>query len=114
VACFGAFGAMLHVFVFFTFSGACIADIGADAANLLGFAAAQAHELGGTVADGGAFHIKLDTLGHHLYVLFLEAGRGTMVADSGTTQASVYALLKFMVAHSLYNLMLMNDGGHRS
>jgi hypothetical protein len=107
VAGFGTFGAMFHVFVLFTFCGAGVADIGADTADLLGFAAAQAHELRGAVADGGAFHIKLDTFCHHLHVFFLETGRGAMITDGGTTQASVYALLKFVVAHNLYNLMLM-------
>jgi hypothetical protein len=105
---------MFHVFVFFTFSSAGVADIGANAAHFFRFAAAQAHKLGGTVADGGAFHVELDTFGHHLHVFFLEAGGGAMVTDGRTTQASVYALLKFVVAHSLYILMLMNDGGQRS
>lgn len=99
---FGACCAMLPMWrVFFTFFSTGSTEVGADAAYCFGMAAAQAHELGGAVANGGAFHIELDTFCHHIYVFFLQAGGGAMIADGGTAQASVYALLKFVVAHSL-------------
>ena len=94
------FPAMVHMTVFIAFFRASVADFHAEAAHFFGAAAAHAHELGGAVADGGAFHIQLNALGEHLYIIFLQTGGGAVVADSGASQASVDALLKFMIAHS--------------
>ncbi len=98
---FGAFCAVFHVCcMFFTLICAGCANFCTDTAKFFGAAAAEAHELGGAVANGGAFHIELDALCHHFYVFLLQAGGCAMVTDGGTTQACVYALLKFVVAHS--------------
>jgi len=80
------FGVVLAAFV-----GTGLTGVGAKAADFFGFIGAKAHQLGGGVAQGGAFHIQLNAAGHHFDVFFLQAGGSTMVANGGTGEAGINA-----------------------
>lgn len=96
-----AFAAMLHVLrMFGALLGTGAAGNRAVLAHLFRILAAHAHKLRGSIAKHGAFHVKLDAARHHFYIVLFEAGCGAMVADSGTTQAGIYALLVLVVTHS--------------
>jgi hypothetical protein len=65
--------------VFSAFGCACLADVRAQCANLLGDLASPGHHRCGKSADVGAVHVELDAAGHLLDVTFLQAGTGTVV-----------------------------------
>lgn len=97
----GAFCTMFRVRMLFTFYGTFGTKLCTQAANFFGPGASHTHQLGSAVTNGCAFHIKLDALGHHSHLFLLQAGRCAMVTNGGTAQAGVYALLKFVVAHTV-------------
>ena len=43
-------------------------------------------------------HIELDAAGHHVYVFFLQAGGGAMVANGGTPKAGLDAALVLVIS----------------
>ena len=72
-------------------------------------AASHAHELGGSVADGRAFHVKLNASRHHSYILFLRAGGSTMVANGGTLKACVYTSFVLMITGHYYSFLCLGE-----
>src|ERR1043165_7917852 len=64
-----------------------LANVGTDAAKFFCPITTKAHELCSGIANGSAFHVKLDAAGHHLNVFFLCARRGAMIADGCATEA---------------------------
>lgn len=103
-ACFGAapasfrtFLAMAHVRVCTTFRGTGFANFGAELAELIGIAAAQAHDFGGRTADGRTFQVELDATPELFYFFFLQAGSGTVAANHCTFVAGINTGLEFFV-----------------
>lgn len=94
----GTFLAMF-VIVLSAFFCALLADIGTHPAEFFRPIASQAHQLGSCIANGGTLHIQLDTACHHLYIFFLQAGRSTVITQSGATQAGIDTLLIIVVIH---------------
>jgi hypothetical protein len=94
----GAFLAVL-VIVLRAFCGALLAQIGADAAELFGPLAAEAHQLCCVVAGGRALHAQLDAPRHLFHVLFLQTGRSTVIAEGCAAQAGVDTFLIVVVIH---------------
>lgn len=74
------------VMVFAAFFSAGITGLRTEAAKVFCFGAVEAHELRGSIAECGAFHIKLYTFCHHLYIFFLRAGRGAVITGGGTAE----------------------------
>src|SRR3954451_13533498 len=83
-----------------TFIGAVIAGLGTEATYFFGFITAQTHQLRSGVAECSTLHIQLYAPGHHLYILFFEAGTCTMVANCSAGKAGVYTFPVFMISHS--------------
>jgi len=54
--------------MFFTFGGTSVTDIGAKGAQLLGVAAAEAHQFRRRAANCGAFKVELNTVGKIFYI----------------------------------------------
>ncbi len=75
----GALLAVVHL-VFGAFFLAEAADVGAVAQQALGAFRAAGHEAGRQGADVGAVAVKLNAAGHHLHVVFLQAGGGAVFA----------------------------------
>jgi hypothetical protein len=97
---FGALPAMVHVVsVFFAFSGARFTNVGAQLAYISGVRTVAGHKAHGGVADFGAVAVETDAFGHHLHVLFAEAGVGAVVAGHGAGLAGFNAILIFLVCH---------------
>lgn len=72
--------------------GAGIAHVGANLAKGICMIAFQAHELRGSAANGGTFHIKLYALRHLFYhPLLSETGGRTVITGGGTLQAGIDA-----------------------
>jgi len=93
------------VIVFTAFGSTGFTGISTYATELTGSLTAQAHQLGGCVTDRGAFHVQLYTTRHHVCVLFLQAGRGTVITSSCTTKASLNAgLILVITRHKLWFL----------
>jgi hypothetical protein len=87
------FRAVFAVFivVLFTFNRAAVANFGAEPAGILGIYTTQAHELRRRGAHGSAFHIGLNTGGHHGHIVFfqiharaMQAKRGAFIANLNT------------------------------
>jgi hypothetical protein len=93
----GTLAAVLHVLVAAALITTGLADVGAEAAQLLSCLSPYAHYLCGRIAEGGTLHIQLDAAGHHLYILLLQARRGTVVTNSGTIQTGVDAAFVLVV-----------------
>jgi hypothetical protein len=75
---------VFHVGMFFAFICASITNICADLTQLLRLAASKAHQLCGCVTNCRAFHVQLNTSGHHLNILFLRTRACTIVTDRRT------------------------------
>ncbi|MDO9377151.1 MAG: hypothetical protein Q7T76_22180, partial [Ferruginibacter sp.] len=88
--------AMIHI-VFCALIAASRTDFSANTAKFFRGFTADAHHLAGRITDGCAFHIKLNTCHHHFCILFLQAGRCTLVADKGTPQARINASLVLLI-----------------
>lgn len=100
----GAFPAVLHTVLgmLLTFGGAGVAYIGTKPAQLSGKIPIYAHHFGGSITEGRAFHIGLNTAGQHINVFLPQTGRSAMVTGSSTLQACVYARLELnIVCHSI-------------
>lgn len=69
-----------------TFRSAGITGIGADQAKFFCVGAVEAHELCSCITKCGAFHIKLYTFCHHLYIFFLRAGRSTVITGGSAAE----------------------------
>lgn len=76
-----------------------LADFGADPADLGRYVATASHETRGQPADGRTVNVERDAAGHHLHVLFLQAGRRAVVASVGAGAAGVDARLVLFVSH---------------
>jgi len=74
----GAFLAVLHVGMLGALVAAGFANLGTLAQQVLGVFGATSHEAGGQVTNVGAVTVELNAAGHHLYVVFLQAGRSTV------------------------------------
>lgn len=96
VASFRTLFTMLHV-VPCTFIATGLAKVCTEAADLLGCLSTHAHYLSGCITDSRTFHVQLNTPCHHLHVILMQAGRSTMVANSGTTQTSFNITLILMI-----------------
>lgn len=90
-----------------TLTRAGVAYVGAYGTYCRRLAASHAHELGGSVADGRAFHVKLNASRHHFYILFLRAGGRTMIANGGTLKACVYTSFVLMVTVHCYSILCL-------
>ena len=71
--------------------GAGVAHVGALQAQRCCEAAAAGHEGCGGAADLGAIHIQGDTVRHHLYIVFLQAGGAAVVAGGRASVAGLDA-----------------------
>ena len=86
VAGLGALLAMRHAGrVLLALVAADFTDFGAFAHHVLGVLRIAGHEAGSQGADVGAVAVDTDAAGHHLHILFFEAGGGAMFAggDAG-------------------------------
>lgn len=91
----------VRVIMLLALFGTSLAYLRANAAEIFRPAAAQAHQLSCIIASSGAFHIQLNTSGHHLHVLFLQTGRRTMVTDRPTPKTGVNTFLIIVVVHNV-------------
>jgi hypothetical protein len=90
--------AAVFVFVLIALGPTLFAGLRAEAAEFFGAATAQAHQLRRCITDSGTLHVELHAAGHHVYVLFLQAGGSTVVANGCTAQAGFYTALVFVVS----------------
>lgn len=88
----------MFIFMLAAFVSTTFANVGANTAQVPGGIASQAHQLSGRVTNGGALHVELNTLCHHLYIIFLRAGRCAMIANCRALQTGVNALSEFVVS----------------
>ena len=98
----GAIAAVLHVGVVFAFLGAAVTDAFAELAKLFGEFAIKTHDLGGGMAEGATFKVKLDAADHAFDVLFKKTGAGALLTGSGANAAGFYAFLVLCVWHKDY------------
>jgi hypothetical protein len=96
----------MFIVVFGTFITAGFANFGADAADRCCPATTQAHEFGCSFANSRTFHIELNTCRHHLNILFLCAGRSTVVTNGCAPQAGFYTILVSVII-LLHKLVLV-------
>jgi hypothetical protein len=83
--------------MFGTLVATSLADVGAETADLFCGLPAHAHDLCGRVTNGSTLHVQPDATGHHLHILFLQAGGSAMIAGGGTTQASLDTTLILLI-----------------
>lgn len=77
----GALLAVLHVgTVLFALVATGLADFGALAQQVRGMLRAAGYQPGGQGAHVGAVTVEANTAGHHLYIVFLQAGGGAVLA----------------------------------
>jgi hypothetical protein len=81
------------------FVAALLADFRANSANIIGIFTALGHERRGQAANLGTLHVQTNTLNHHLYIIFLQAGRCTVVTVSSTGIAGFDTGLEFIEVH---------------
>ncbi|WP_341839707.1 hypothetical protein [Chitinophaga caseinilytica] len=81
----------------FAFVRAGFAHIRANGTDHGGLAAAEAHQLCGSVADGRAFHIELDAPRHVRNIGRLRSCACAMIANGRALQAEIDAFLVFVV-----------------
>jgi hypothetical protein len=93
----GADAAVFHIGMVFAFPGATAADTFTKLAKLFREFPAHAHDLGGRIAEGGAFQVELDAAGHALDVIFKQTGAGALLAKGGAGAAGLYTLLILLV-----------------
>jgi hypothetical protein len=93
----GAFLAMFRL-MFSAFVPAFFTDICAKAAQFFSLAATHAHQLSRSIANGRALHVQLNAAYHHFDIIFLCAGRCTMIANSSAAQAGFNARLISMIS----------------
>lgn len=74
---------------------ACFADLGAQGADFLGVQATAGHEASRQTANCSAVDVVADAGCHRGDMLFVEAGRGAMVAGVGASVAGVDAIFVF-------------------
>lgn len=86
--------------VFPAFVRTSLTGLGAERALPLRIGASHAHQLGGSVAQGGTLHIELNAPGHHADIFFPGTGTGAMVTDSGALKTGVNAGFPFMISHN--------------
>jgi len=98
MTCLGTALAMFR-FVLFAFSAARIANVGTEAANVLGEVRAPAHKRRGHPADFGTVPVKPDTFGHDSDILFAQAGVRTVLASLSTFHAGFDTGLVLFVGH---------------
>jgi len=80
------------------FVRAGIADVSTKPAKLHRPFTAKAHELRGSIANCGTFHVKLYAACHHLHIIFLCAGRCAMIADGRAVQTRIDTALVFVIS----------------
>jgi hypothetical protein len=90
----------MFIIMFAAFSRAFIAKFCAISAEIFGFIASQAHELCSSIADSSAFHVQLNASCHHIYIFFLEAGGGAMIADCRALQTGVNTFFIMVIVHT--------------
>ena len=83
------------------FLAAFLAYIGAHLADCTGELATSRHISGSEATNLGAVHIERDAAGHHLDILLLQTGCGTVVAGYGAVVTGIDAGLELIVRHSL-------------
>ncbi len=85
------------VLVLAAFGGASLTCVSAKPAQLFCTVASQAHQLRRGIAKSCAFHIQLNAFGHHVQVLFLQAGAGAILAGGGATQTGIDTVLVLLI-----------------
>ena len=93
----GADAAVFHIGVIFAFFGATVADAFTKLAKLFREFPAHAHDLGGSVAEGGALQVELDATGHAFDVIFKQTGAGALLAKGGAGAAGLDTFLVLSV-----------------
>jgi hypothetical protein len=93
----GAIAAVLHVRVIFAFLGAAVTDAFAELAKLFGEFAVKTHDLGGGIAEGGAFEVKLNAADHAFDVFFEKTGAGALLTEGSASPAGFYAFLVLLL-----------------
>jgi hypothetical protein len=81
------------------FAGGCT-----DQAKFFCFCTIEAHQLSGSIAECGTFHIQLYTFRHHLYIFFLCAGRSAMITGGRTLETGFYTGGIVIVHHKFLRL----------
>jgi len=88
-------------FVLAAFTAAILADIGAQAAQFariaFGMFIGHGHELRGHAADVSTIPIELDTAGHHLHIIFVQAGGGAVITFLCALVARFDTTLEFLM-----------------
>lgn len=90
---------MLHLAVLRAFFGARVTDVGAGLADGAGTLAAARHIGGREAADLGAVDVERYAARHRLYILFLQARRGAVVAGLSASIAGIDAGLVLLMRH---------------
>jgi hypothetical protein len=90
----------MRVFMLSALRRAFLANLRAHPAKLLCPATSQAHQLRSIITDCSTFHIQLHTPCHHLHILLLQTGRGTMIAQRRTVQTGINTFLITVVIHN--------------
>ncbi|GAB2452903.1 hypothetical protein GCM10011375_40000 [Hymenobacter qilianensis] len=67
-----------------TFHSAGMTDLSTELQQVLGVLGSTGHEAGSQGTNIGAVAVQLNTAGHHLHVLLLQAGGGAVLAGSDT------------------------------
>jgi hypothetical protein len=63
-------------------------------------------QAGGLGTEVGAIAVKPDAAGHHFYVFFRKAGRGTVLTGKGTVQQRLDQVLVIVIFHNQWGLMI--------
>ncbi len=78
-------------FVFSALFTTRAADLSTEAANFFCVLAVAGHHVSSQLADVRTVQIKLDALGHHLYVVFVETRSCARLADNRTVATGLDA-----------------------
>jgi hypothetical protein len=84
----GAMLAMFHI-MFFTLYSAGFTYIRTELAYCIGVLAAIAHQVNCSLAYSSTFQVQPDAIGHHINILFLQAGTCTMITRCQAFEAGV-------------------------
>lgn len=93
----------MRVRVLCTFIATGLADIGASCADRFGELTAPGHETSGHPANGSTVDIEGDAARHHLDIVFLQAGGGTVVARVCTGIAGINAGSILLMSHGEFS-----------
>jgi len=104
---------MLHG-VAAAFSGAGIANLGAEFANALGKVGIARQFPCGERANIRAAAVEIDAASHHFHVIFLEAGTGAMFARGDTGLTRVDTALVFVLGNGRHASSSLHQGPPRA